>query len=58
VLIGAEGRAKEIEVLESSHPDFTKAARKSAQRSRYVPLMRQGHAEEAWVRIPFRFTLH
>ena len=57
VLVSEEGRAKEIEVLESSHPVFTKAARKSAQRSRYVPLMRQGKAQEVWVRIPFQFKL-
>ena len=57
VLVGAEGRAKEIEVVESSHPAFTKAARKSAQRSRYVPLTQQGMAEDVWVLIPFQFTL-
>ena len=57
VLVSAEGRAREIEVLESSHPDFTRAARKSVQRSRYVPLERQGRAEEVWVLIPFQFTL-
>ena len=57
VLVGAEGRAKEIEVVESSHPAFVKAARRSAQRSRYVPLTQQGRAEEVWVLIPFQFTL-
>lgn len=57
VLVGAEGRAKEIEVVESSHPAFTKAARKSAQRSRYAPLTRQGREEDVWVLIPFQFKL-
>lgn len=57
VLVSEEGQAKDIEVLESSHPLFTKAARKSAQRSRYVPLMHHGVAMEAWVRIPFQFRL-
>ena len=57
VLIDTEGRAKDIEVLESSHPAFTKAARKSAQRSRYIPLMHHGRPEDAWVLIPFQFKL-
>ena len=57
VLVSAEGRAREIEVVESSHPVFTSAARKSVQRSRYVPLMYQGRAEEVWVLIPFQFKL-
>lgn len=57
VLVSKEGRAKDIEVLESSHPLFTKAARKSAQRSQYVPLIRHGRAREVWVRIPFKFRL-
>ena len=57
VLVDAEGRAKEMEVVESSHPMFTEAARKSARRSRYVPLMRQGRSLESWVLIPFQFTL-
>ena len=57
VLVSAEGRAREIEVVETSHPMFTSAARRSVQRSRYVPLMHQGCAEEAWVLIPFQFKL-
>ena len=57
VLVDTEGRAKEMEVVESSHPMFTEAARKSARRSRYVPLMRQGRSLESWVLIPFQFTL-
>ena len=57
VLISAEGRAKAVEVLESSHPEFTLAARASARRSRYVPMKRFGQPEEAWVLIPFHFKL-
>jgi len=57
VLISAEGRAKAVEVLESSHPEFTLAARASARRSRYVPMKRLGQPEEAWVLIPFHFKL-
>ncbi len=57
VLISAEGRAKAVEVLESSHPEFTLAARASARRSRYVPMKRLGQPEEAWVLIPFQFKL-
>lgn len=57
VLVDREGRAAEITVVESSHPEFTRAAQKSARRSRYVPMKRLGQPVEAWVLIPFHFKL-
>ena len=57
VLVNKEGRAAAVEVVESTHPDFTRAARKSAQRSSYVPMKRTGQPAEAWVIIPFHFQL-
>ncbi len=57
VLVDREGRAADIQVVESSHPEFTRAARKSARRSSYVPMKRLGQPVESWVLIPFHFQL-
>lgn len=57
VLVDKEGRAAEVQVVESSHPEFTRAAQKSARRSRYVPMKYLGQPVEAWVLIPFHFKL-
>lgn len=57
VLVSADGRAREVEVVESTHPEFAKAAKRSALRSRYEPARISGLPKEVWVRIPFQFTL-
>jgi len=57
VLVNKEGRASEVQVVESSHPEFTRAAQKSVRRSRYVPMMYLGQPADAWVLIPFHFKL-
>jgi len=57
VLINKDGRAADMEVVESAHPDFTRAARRSARHSIYVPMKRFGQPVEAWVLIPFHFQL-
>ncbi len=57
VYINAEGEAEEVQVLSSSHPVFTGAARTSALRSSYVPLRLAGEAQACWVRIPISFNL-
>lgn len=57
VLIDKEGRAAEVEVVESSHPELSRAAKKSVRRSSYVPMKRSGLPVEAWVLIPFHFQL-
>ncbi|WP_458401078.1 TonB family protein [Mailhella sp.] len=57
VRVNKEGRAAEVQVVESSHPEFTRAAQKSVRRSRYVPMMYLGQPVEAWVLIPFHFKL-
>ena len=57
VLVNKEGHAAEVQVVESSHPEFTRAAQKSARRSRYVPMKYLGQPVEAWVLIPFHFKL-
>lgn len=57
VLIGVDGKAHEIQVIQASHPLFVKAAKKSAQQSTFVPLTIKGIVKESWVKIPIKFIL-
>jgi len=57
VSVSENGKADQVEVLESSHPIFIKEARKSAMKSTYNPMKTNGQIIQSWVRIPIRFEL-
>lgn len=56
VLIGADGRAKNAQVKESSgYPRLDEASKTAALSWRYVPGKRGGVPEEMWVNVPIRW---
>ena len=57
VLVGEDGRAIEVQVLEASNNVFIDPARTSALRSRYRPLQVDGRPRQAWVRFTLSFNL-
>jgi len=58
VLIGADGRALQADVLTSSgYPRLDQAALASVRAGRFRPAQRGDTAQEAWYQVPVRFDL-
>lgn len=58
VLIGADGRVRQVIVLRATHPDFGKATEKQALREwRFKPATRDGVAVEDWQTLTVRFDI-
>lgn len=58
VLVGADGRVKDIAMLSASHPSFWRATQRHAKRRwRFTPGMRDGQAVEQWFVVTARFTM-
>lgn len=58
VRVGANGRANEIEIAESSgHERLDRAARSAVANWRFEPARDGEHAIESWVRVPVAFRL-
>jgi protein TonB len=58
VLVDDEGRAKSVEINQSSGDDsLDRAARDAIQRWRFIPARHGEKAVESWIRIPVDFRL-
>lgn len=58
VLIGTDGRVKQVEVVKASDPAFLDATRKQAlTKWRFLPATRDGEAVESWREMTVRFQL-
>jgi len=58
LLVGADGRVRGVEILESSgHPVLDDAASAAALAWSYLPAVEEGRFVESWVRVPVRFRL-
>lgn len=57
VLVGVDGRVKDVRIDQSGGPAFDAAARKLARRLRYTPAKKGGKPVEVWVPEWFKFRL-
>ena len=59
VLVGSDGRVKQIELIDSPHEDFWNATRKQALKSwRFTPATRDGKPFESWLTLKVRFEIN
>lgn len=59
VLIGSDGRVKQIELIDSPHVDFWTATRKQALKKwRFTPATRDGKPFESWMTLKVRFEIN
>lgn len=59
VLVGTDGRAKDIELISSPHPEFWETTRKHALRKwRFQPATRDGTPIESWISLKVRFEIN
>lgn len=59
VLVGTNGRAKNIELISSPHVDFWTATRKHALRKwRFKPATKDGKPIESWITLKVRFKIN
>ncbi|RZM18162.1 MAG: TonB family protein, partial [Sphingomonas sp.] len=58
VLVGTDGRVKQVEAISAASPAFLEATRRQAlTRWRFTPATRDGVAVEAWQQMAVRFQL-
>ncbi len=58
VLVGTDGRVKQIQKLDAAHPGFFEATRKQAlSKWRFIPATEDGKKVEAWFTISVKFEL-
>ncbi|MEO9599243.1 TonB family protein [Parasphingorhabdus sp.] len=59
VLVGTDGRVKQIELIDSPHLDFWHATRKQALRKwRFLPATKDGRPFESWMMLKVRFEIN
>jgi protein TonB len=59
VLIGADGRVRQVQVIRASDPDFAKATERQALRAwRFKPATRDGVPVEDWQTLTVRFDIN
>lgn len=59
VLVGSDGRVKQIELIDSPHVDFWIATRKQALKKwRFTPATRDGKPFESWMTLKVRFEIN
>lgn len=59
VLVGTDGRVKQIELIESPHVDFWNATRKQAlNKWRFTPATKDGKPFESWMTLKVRFEIN
>lgn len=59
VLVGTDGRAKDIELISTPHPKFWETTRKHALRKwRFQPATRDGTPIESWITLKVRFEIN
>ena len=57
VLVGTDGRPKEIQIKKSSgYRELDRAAREGVMQYRFSAAVRDGKPFEAWVEVPINFT--
>lgn len=58
VLVGANGRAKQIELVDTPHKDFWTATKRHALRKwRFNPATRDGRPFESWITLKVQFKI-
>jgi len=59
VLVGTNGRVKQIELIDSPHLDFWTATRKQAlNKWRFTPATKDGKPYESWMTLKVRFEIN
>ena len=59
VLVGSDGRVKQIELIDSPHADFWNATRKQALKYwRLTPATQDGKPVESWMTLKVRFEIN
>ncbi len=59
VLIGTDGRVRQVQVIRATDPDFAKATEKQALKAwRFKPATRDGAAVEDWQTLTVRFDIN
>jgi protein TonB len=59
VLVGSDGRVKQIELIDSPHVDFWTATRKQALKKwRFTPATKDGKPFESWMTLKVRFEIN
>lgn len=59
VLVGIDGRVKQIELIDSPHVDFWSATRKQAlNKWRFTPATKDGKPIESWMTLKVRFEIN
>ena len=59
VLVGTDGRVKQIELIDSPHVDFWSATRKQALKKwRFTPATKDGKPFESWMTLKVRFEIN
>ena len=58
VLVGSDGRVKDVTLIRTDHPDFFAATQRQALgKWRFLPAMRDGAAIESWREMTVRFEI-
>lgn len=58
VLVGTDGRVRQIELVDTPHPDFWTATRRHALKKwRFTPATRDGVPFESWIDLKVRFEI-
>ena len=59
MLVGTDGRVKDIQLIESPHEDFWTATRKQAlTRWRFTAATKDGKPIESWMTLKVRFEIN
>lgn len=59
VLVGRDGRVKQVELIDSPHEDFWNVTRKQALKNwRFSPATRDGKPFESWMTLKVRFEIN
>jgi len=59
VLIGTDGRVRQVQVVRATDPDFARATERQARRAwRFKPAMRDGVPVEDWQTLTVRFDIN
>lgn len=59
VLVGANGKVKDIQLIDSPHPEFWESTRRHALRKwRFNPATKDGVPVESWIRLRVQFQIN
>jgi protein TonB len=57
VLVGPDGRVKQVEIAQGAHRVLDQAAAAAAWKCRFTPARQRELAVKAWLAIPYNFRL-